>query len=352
MVRTGVYPMTFHNDAASGLPLNETTIAEHLRQAGYATFAVGKWHLGQREQFLPTARGFDGYFGVPYSMDMGSTVSNRCGGSYNETWLPLFSNTTIIEQPVDTSLLAERYAHAATTFIENSVAAQRPFFLYMPFSHMHQLCPPTNAQWSSRTFANRSSSGSYVDGVEEMDWLTGQVLDAIDAGAVRDNTLVIWTSDNGPWTVEQERSGSVGPFNAAWLQDNIDSSCTVCPSGFSHQPTTAQRRRCVYSGVPSRSSSSSEYTVGSEVGFEQVGLPCSADSGLGSVWEGNMRMPALVRWPAHVTPGSVSSELVSAYVHTVDCAYCICTMLMLSMHCTMLVLSMHCAMLVLSLHCR
>jgi hypothetical protein len=84
-------------------------------------------------------------------MDMGGTVTNRCGGAMNETWLPLFSNTTIIEQPVDTNLLAPRYADAATNFIENAVAAQKPFFLYMPFSHMHQLCPPTNVSAGAGT---------------------------------------------------------------------------------------------------------------------------------------------------------------------------------------------------------
>merc|ERR1719272_745152 len=111
----------------------------------------------------------------------------------NTMWLPLVENTTIIQQPVDTSTLAPRYVEAASRFIADTVAEARPFFLYMPFSHLHQLCGPTSPQWASTMFANKSGAGPVVDAVEEVDWMTGKVLDAVDAAGARDNTLVIWT---------------------------------------------------------------------------------------------------------------------------------------------------------------
>lgn len=169
MVRTGVYPMTFRADSVFGLPSNETTLAEHLQRAGWATMAVGKWHLGQQEQYLPTSRGFENYLGIPYSMDMGSVESNVCGDDVNRThWLPLFANATIVEQPVDPTQIAPRYAEAAAGFVRSAAASRRPFFLYLPFSHLHQLCAPHSGQWASLVFANRSGAGPVVDAVEEV----------------------------------------------------------------------------------------------------------------------------------------------------------------------------------------
>ena len=130
-------------------------------------------------------------------MDQGSTDANRCG-DFAGGWLPLLSNATIIEQPVSPGTLAVRYARAASKMVETAVALHRPLFLYMPFSHMHQLCSPSNAQWASSAF--NGSGGPYVDGVEEMDWITGQVLNTIESAGIRNSTLVIWLADNGPWT--------------------------------------------------------------------------------------------------------------------------------------------------------
>jgi arylsulfatase A len=164
-VRTGVFPAVFMSDAVNGLPPSETTLAELLKPAGYATAAVGKWHLGQRPQYLPTRRGFDEYLGVPYSMDMGSLDGGvHCAADVNGTaWLPLMRDEVVAEQPVDLSTLAQRYAAFARAFIRKSAAARRPFFLYVPFSHVHQLCPPSRGQWSSAAFANASGVGPSPD---------------------------------------------------------------------------------------------------------------------------------------------------------------------------------------------
>jgi len=154
-MRNGIYPLTIPADAVDGLPTNETTLAEHLRQAGFATMCIGKcappthpqppthpdpherWsclgHLGHRHQFLPTNRGFDHFLGLPFSAGTGSTDHARCGSDlkHNE-WLPLFRDLEIIQAPVNLSSLAIAYATAAEDFIAQSVKSKRPFFLCLP----------------------------------------------------------------------------------------------------------------------------------------------------------------------------------------------------------------------------
>ena len=299
-VRTGVYPGVFYADARDGLPLNETTVAEALRGAGYATAAVGKWHLGQRAPYLPTARGFDSWTGLPGSADQGSVPGNVCGWDVNNTEnLPLFLDDNIVQQPVNLSGLAAHYANFAAAFIKGAVEAARPFFLYIPFSHVHQLCYPKRRQWCGPRFQNASAGGKLGDAVQEADWITGQVLAALAAAGVEDSTLVLWVSDDGPWTAEQANAGSPGPFVGRWLADNSDANCTVCPNGYANAPTPAAPRRCVYDDDGGESMS-------------LTGIPCGADVGLGSTWEANLRMPALARWPGVVPAGSSSLELVSS----------------------------------------
>jgi arylsulfatase A-like enzyme len=132
-VRTGVFPGVFKPDAENGLSPDEITIAEYLREKGYATSIVGKWHLGQRVEYLPTNQGFDEWYGIPYHMSGGSIDSHLCGYDTNGTiWLPLFEGTHIIEQPVDLTNLAQRYATRGREFIRKSVEQKKPFFLYFP----------------------------------------------------------------------------------------------------------------------------------------------------------------------------------------------------------------------------
>jgi arylsulfatase A len=267
--RTGVYPGVFHPDAALGLqpppprksqsdsfvdspqPNNMAfpTIATLLKErGGYATAAVGKWHLGHLPPYLPTRHGFDEYFGIPYHMSGGSVDNHTC--AYDTTsanqWLPLYHNETIVEQPVNVHTLSARYAAAATSFIHrHTVSNHTPYFLYMAFSHVHQLCAAvtgreqSTCQWSAplagpahrvdksndgqsswsadeTTSANGSTFG---DAVAELDWVVGKILQAVESSGTANETLIIFTSDNGPWLAEQSCAGQAGPFRAQWYVD-------------------------------------------------------------------------------------------------------------------------------------
>lgn len=228
-IRNGVYPEVFHEKAEFGLPLNETTIADYLRQDGYATSIVGKWHLGHsKKHYLPTSRGFDEWTGLPFHMAGASIDEHVCGVDVNETmWMPLYRGTKIVEQPVKLQSLAQTYAKAATDFIDKQVAAEKPFFLYMAFSHVHQLCAPKftskqgTCQWASTMFTSTSPIATFTESVQEMDWIAGEILNEIDKAGVAENTLVIFTSDNGPWTSEQSCAGKKGPFKGTWCVQQI-----------------------------------------------------------------------------------------------------------------------------------
>jgi arylsulfatase len=160
-----------------GLPASETTIAQMLKASGYATMAVGKWHLGCIQPYLPINKGFDNWFGIPYSIDQG----NR----------PLMSNTNVIEAPAELTTLTQRYTRQALSFINRSAGS--PFFLYLAHSFPHL---PLAA---SQPFLGHSFQGLYGDVVQEIDYSTGQVLQALQANNIDRNTLVIFTSDHGPW---------------------------------------------------------------------------------------------------------------------------------------------------------
>ena len=299
-VRTGIYPRVFEPDAVHGLLPNETTLAEHLRDEGYATKIVGKWHLGQREEFLPTNRGFDEWFGIPYHMSGGSVDDHVCGRDVNGTmWLPLFQGTDIVEQPVDLENLAPRYVDESIDFMKKNIEQEKPFFLYLAFSHVHQLCAPRRAecQWASNHFSKQDGyNATFGDAVQEMDWIAGRVLDYLrDVDAI-DDTFIIFTSDNGPWVAEGSCAGSKGQFEGRWLKDNVDLNCTACPSEYIPAPTESRSRRCIYPGTD----------------YEVDGVHCGEDTGLGSAWEANVRMPGIVRWPnGGVPPGTVTMDMVS-----------------------------------------
>lgn len=221
-VRTGIYPGVFKPDAKNGLLPSETTLAEYLKESGYATTIIGKWHLGHRPDYLPTNHGFDEWVGIPYHMSGGSIDNHTCAFDKTETtWLPLYQNDQIIQQPVKVEELASLYASKATEFIHRHANVQ-PFFLFLPFSHVHQLCAPAlwpeqdTCQWAASKTSSRGKSPSFADAVEEMDWIAGQVLSALDQANVANDTLVLFTSDNGPWVAEQACSGQKGPFQAKW----------------------------------------------------------------------------------------------------------------------------------------
>jgi arylsulfatase len=175
-VRCGVPNAVWPADRG-GLAQTETTIAQMLKPLGYRTMCVGKWHLGRTASYLPTTRGFDEYYGIPYSNDMDPSI--------------LMHNTDVIESPVNLGTLTRRYTDQAVGFIRNS--GEAPFFLYMPHTFPHI---PLAA---SPGFAGKSGMGLYGDVVQELDWSVGQILDALASTGMDRNTLVLFTSDNGPW---------------------------------------------------------------------------------------------------------------------------------------------------------
>ena len=212
-------------NSGGGLPADEVTIAEALKSKGYATMCVGKWHLGHLPQFLPTRNGFDAYFGIPYSNDM-----RPC---------PLLDDEKVVEQPAKQATLTKRYTERAIAFIEGN--RDKPFFLYFPHTFPHV------PLFASTAFKGRSLRGLYGDVVEELDWSVGQILDTLRKHKLAERTLVVFTSDNGPWLIMKLNGGSAGLLRG----------------------------------------------------------------GKGSTWEGGMREPCVAWWPGRIKAGSVSSELAS-----------------------------------------
>jgi uncharacterized sulfatase len=171
-----------------GLPLSEITIAELLKKRGYETAMVGKWHLGNQLEYWPTRQGFDSFYGVPHSNDMPNFA--------------LYRGEEQIEQPVDQSTLTARYTEEAVKFIRRN--AQKPFFLYLAHTFPHI------PLYASERFRGKSAAGLYGDTVEEIDWSTGEVVKVLQELNLLDNTLILFTSDNGAWW-----EGSNGPFRGA-----------------------------------------------------------------------------------------------------------------------------------------
>lgn len=232
--------------AQVGLAEGETTIAEMLKPLGYATSAVGKWHLGHGPDFLPLRHGFDEYFGLPYSNDMwpvdfdGTPVDE--GGKSAYPPLPLIEGSRVIEtvdELAEQDELTSRYTARAVDFIDRS--AGRPFFLYLAHSMPHV---PLGV---SERFRGSSEQGMYGDVIQEIDWSVGQVLEALDRNGVGEETLVVYTSDNGPWLNFGNHAGSTGGLR----------------------------------------------------------------EGKGTAFEGGPRVPAIMRWPGRIPAGRVCTELAS-----------------------------------------
>lgn len=208
-----------------GLNPGEVTLAKVLKSAGYATACIGKWHVGSQIDFLPTRHGFDSFFGIPYSNDMNPVVILR--------------DEDEIERDPDQGLLTERYTEEAIRFIR--AFRYEPFFLYLPHTMPHV---PLHV---SHRFAGKSARGLYGDVIEAIDWSTGQILDTLAELGIEEHTLVLFTSDNGPWLAMGERGGSAYPLR----------------------------------------------------------------NGKGSTYEGGMREPCVVRWPGTIPPERVCSEVMT-----------------------------------------
>lgn len=218
---------------SEGMPSEEVTLAEALKEQGYVTGCFGKWHLGDLEGHLPTDQGFDAYYGIPYSNDMyiapslkfSSKVDFREGYDLTKAtndqklvktssravvkkklnnYSPLLEGDSIVEYPCDQSTTTHRYFDKAINFIENSSGA--PFFVYITPSMPHV------PLFASKQFKGKSKRGLYGDVVEEIDWNVGRLLDYLDEKNLSDKTLVIFSSDNGPWLSCGENGGSAYPL--------------------------------------------------------------------------------------------------------------------------------------------
>jgi hypothetical protein len=188
-----------------GLNPDEITLAEVVKQQGYATICIGKWHLGHREPFLPTKQGFDSYFGIPYSNDMtidtqhakfamdcvfreGMTEEKARAEAIRHT-VPLMRGEEVVEYPADQATLTKRYTEEAIKFIRDHKSD--PFFIYLPHTMVHI---PLAA---SEGFRDKSGNGLIGDAIEELDWSVGQIMQTLADLQLDDKTLVIFTSDNG-----------------------------------------------------------------------------------------------------------------------------------------------------------
>ena len=223
-------PGVYFPGQANGLNPAEFTIAERLKERGYATMCIGKWHVGDQPEFLPTRQGFDRYFGIPYSNDM-QKKSTQTG----ERVVPLLRDDKVAELLTDEqqSRIVERYTDEATGFIRAN--KDKPFLLYLPHTAVH------TPIWPGEKFRGKSANGRFGDWVEEVDWSVGRVLDTLRELKLAERTLVVFTSDNGPWLIKGADGGSALPLRG----------------------------------------------------------------GKGSTWEGGVRVPTIAWWPGKIAPGSV-----------------------------------------------
>lgn len=229
--KNGVKGVFFPESA--GMPSEEITLAEALKDQGYATGCFGKWHLGDLKGHLPTDQGFDHYYGIPYSNDMyiGPSQEFAPDATFREGYTlaqakadqefvrtstraevkkklnnasPLFEGDKIVEYPCDQSTTTRRYFDKAMDFIEHT--RHQPFFVYITPSMPHV------PLYASPEFRGKSRRGLYGDVVEEIDWNVGRLLDYLDRKGLAENTLVIFASDNGPWLSFKEDGGSADPL--------------------------------------------------------------------------------------------------------------------------------------------
>jgi arylsulfatase A len=228
----------FGPGAKQGLHPDETTIAELLKAKGYATGIFGKWHLGRPVPLLPLQQGFDEYFGLPYSGDMWPKHPET-PQAYPP--LPLLEGNAVLRTLDDQSDLTVQITERALKFIERN--KERPFFLYVPHPQPHV------PLYCSDRFRGKSGAGLYGDVIQELDWSAGEILAALKRHGLDERTLVVFTSDNGPWLSYGEHSGSAAPLR----------------------------------------------------------------EGKGTSWDGGIRVPCLMRWPGRIPPGTECKELCGTF---------------------------------------
>ncbi len=208
-ILTGCYPnrIGIHNammpNSSVGLHPSETTLAEMLKDNGYRTAIFGKWHLGDHPKFLPANHGFEEYFGIPYSNDMWPLHPQQ-GPIFNFGPLPLIENVSVIDTLTDQTQLTTQITERSVDFIDRN--KDNPFFLYVAHPQPHV------PLFVSDKFRGKSKRGLYGDVIMEIDWSVGQILEALNKNGLDSNTLVIFTSDNGPWLSYGNHAGSALPF--------------------------------------------------------------------------------------------------------------------------------------------
>jgi arylsulfatase A len=223
--RVGV-PVVLWPASETGLSNTEVTIADMLKQKGYATQCIGKWHLGDRPEYLPNKQGFDKYYGIPYSNDMSINRAFKISDDivFNEgmnmdslrevKWragkVPLMREDVVVEYPVDQTTITKRYTDEALKFIREKRDSN--FFLYIAHTMPHI------PLYASPEFKGKSERGLYGDVIEELDWSMGQILKTLKDLDLDENTLVIFTSDNGPWNLKNGHGGSALPLRGFKFQ--------------------------------------------------------------------------------------------------------------------------------------
>ena len=201
--RLSMNAVLFPNSNA-GLHPDEVTLADMLKGAGYATTCIGKWHLGHLPPCLPTYQGFDSYWGIPYSNDMwrdpankvsknvvlreGVTMADMKAGHKVKNWVPILDGEEVVEYPADQKTLTKRYTERAVKYIQDN--KEHPFFIYLPHTMVHLPLAVSEA-------FNDPKKDLITNAIEEVDWSVGQILKAVRDAGIADNTLVIFTSDNG-----------------------------------------------------------------------------------------------------------------------------------------------------------
>ncbi|WP_086477721.1 MULTISPECIES: sulfatase family protein [Arenibacter] len=209
-ILTGCYPnrVGIHNaympNAKTGLNTKETTIAKMLKSIGYSTAIYGKWHLGDHQKFMPNNHGFDDYFGIPYSNDMWPQHPQQ-GPVFNFGPLPLYENEKILDTLTDQSDLTTQITERSVAFIEKN--KDKPFFLYVAHPQPHV------PLFVSDKFKGKSEGGLYGDVIMEIDWSVGEIIKSLKRNGLEENTVVIFTSDNGPWLAYGNHAGSALPFS-------------------------------------------------------------------------------------------------------------------------------------------
>ena len=206
---TGCYPnrIGIHNammpNSTKGLNPSETTIAEMLQDIGYATGIFGKWHLGDHPDFMPNKHGFDEWFGIPYSNDMWPYHPQQ-GPVFDFPDLPLYENEVVIDTLTEQSQFTTQITERSIDFIQRH--KDKPFFLYVPHPQPHV------PLFVSDKFKGKSDRGLYGDVIMELDWSVGEIINSLKANGLEDNTIVIFTSDNGPWLSYGNHAGSARPL--------------------------------------------------------------------------------------------------------------------------------------------